>query len=69
MRSLVMLPLCLSQHLSAGSGFDSGSVSDSLSVNASFQQTLWSVAPIYCGGGIAQGRFNSCLLQPSYVIV
>ncbi|XP_056903963.1 ryanodine receptor 2-like isoform X5 [Takifugu flavidus] len=42
-------------HLSAGSGFDSRSVIDSLSVNASFQQTLWSVAPIYCGGGVAQG--------------
>lgn len=69
MRSLVMLPLCLSQHLSADSGFDSRSVIDSLSVNASFQQTLWSVAPIYCGGGIARGRFNSCLLQLSDVVV
>uniref|UniRef100_H3C4X6 Ryanodine receptor 2b (cardiac) n=1 Tax=Tetraodon nigroviridis TaxID=99883 RepID=H3C4X6_TETNG len=43
-------------HLSVGSGSDSSSsLSDSLSVSASFQPTLWSVAPIYSGGGVAQG--------------
>uniref|UniRef100_A0A671YWR5 Ryanodine receptor 2 n=1 Tax=Sparus aurata TaxID=8175 RepID=A0A671YWR5_SPAAU len=30
-------------------------LSDSLIVNAAFQQTLWSVAPICSGGGVAQG--------------
>uniref|UniRef100_A0A3B4UXI4 Ryanodine receptor 2-like n=1 Tax=Seriola dumerili TaxID=41447 RepID=A0A3B4UXI4_SERDU len=31
------------------------SLSDSLIVNAAFQQTLWSVSPICSGGGVAQG--------------
>ncbi|XP_073337843.1 ryanodine receptor 2 [Pagrus major] len=42
-------------HLSFGSVFDNKSLSDSLIVNAAFQQTLWSVAPICSGGGVAQG--------------
>lgn len=53
----------LSQHLSVGSGFDERSVRDSLGVNASFQQTLWSVAPIYSGGGVAQGRLLQTVIQ------
>ncbi|KAM9848015.1 LOW QUALITY PROTEIN: ryanodine receptor 2-like [Aulostomus maculatus] len=44
-------------HLSFGTAFDNKSVSDSLIINAAFQQSLWSVAPICCGGGVAQGRF------------
>ncbi|TKS85783.1 Ryanodine receptor 2 [Collichthys lucidus] len=36
-------------HLSSGTVFDNKSLSDSLIVNAAFQQTLWSVAPI-CSG-------------------
>ncbi|XP_051233720.1 ryanodine receptor 2 [Dicentrarchus labrax] len=42
-------------HLSFGTVFDNKSLSDSLIVNAAFQQTLWSVAPICSGGGVAQG--------------
>ncbi|XP_074531886.1 ryanodine receptor 2 [Halichoeres trimaculatus] len=42
-------------HLSPGTVFDNKSLSDSLIVNAAFQQTLWSVAPICSGGGVAQG--------------
>ncbi|XP_070696712.1 ryanodine receptor 2 [Pempheris klunzingeri] len=42
-------------HLSFGTAFDNKSLSDSLIVNAAFQQTLWSVAPICSGGGVAQG--------------
>ncbi|XP_044070697.1 ryanodine receptor 2 isoform X3 [Siniperca chuatsi] len=42
-------------HLSFGNVFDNKSLSDSLIVNAAFQQTLWSVAPICSGGGVAQG--------------
>ncbi|XP_034536962.1 ryanodine receptor 2 [Notolabrus celidotus] len=42
-------------HLSHGAVFDNKSLSDSLIVNAAFQQTLWSVAPICSGGGVAQG--------------
>ncbi|KAM3606327.1 uncharacterized protein V6R79_014397 [Siganus canaliculatus] len=42
-------------HLSFGTAFDNRSLSDSLIVNAAFQQTLWSVAPICSGGGVAQG--------------
>ncbi|CAJ1067174.1 ryanodine receptor 2 [Xyrichtys novacula] len=42
-------------HLSLGAVFDNKSLSDSLIVNAAFQQTLWSVAPICSGGGVAQG--------------
>ncbi|XP_059214929.1 ryanodine receptor 2 [Centropristis striata] len=42
-------------HLSFGTVFDNKSLSDSLIVNAAFQQTLWSVAPICSGGGLAQG--------------
>ncbi|XP_067466542.1 ryanodine receptor 2 isoform X2 [Thunnus thynnus] len=42
-------------HLSSGAVFDNKSLSDSLIVNAAFQQTLWSVAPICSGGGVAQG--------------
>ncbi|KAK5854224.1 hypothetical protein PBY51_015313 [Eleginops maclovinus] len=42
-------------HLSFGTAFDNKSLSDSLIVNTAFQQTLWSVAPICSGGGVAQG--------------
>ncbi|KAM4598949.1 ryanodine receptor 2 [Fundulus diaphanus] len=42
-------------HLSFGTASDNKSLSDSLIVSASFQQTLWSVAPICSGGAIAQG--------------
>ncbi|XP_045927387.1 ryanodine receptor 2 [Micropterus dolomieu] len=42
-------------HLSFGSVFDNRNLSDSLIVNAAFQHTLWSVAPICSGGGVAQG--------------
>ncbi|XP_028459753.1 LOW QUALITY PROTEIN: ryanodine receptor 2 [Perca flavescens] len=42
-------------HLSFGTVFDNKSLSDGLIVNAAFQQTLWSVAPICSGGGVAQG--------------
>ncbi|KAM4729154.1 ryanodine receptor 2-like [Anableps anableps] len=42
-------------HLSFGTVFDNKSLNDSLIVSASFQQTLWSVAPICSGGAIAQG--------------
>ncbi|XP_027862465.1 ryanodine receptor 2 [Xiphophorus couchianus] len=42
-------------HLSFGTVSDNKSLSDSLIVSASFQQTLWSVAPICSGGAIAQG--------------
>ncbi|XP_068597641.1 ryanodine receptor 2-like [Brachionichthys hirsutus] len=42
-------------HLSFGAVFDNKSLSDSLIVNAAFQQTLWSVAPICAGGELAQG--------------
>lgn len=45
-----------SQHMSFGTVFDNRSLSDSLIVNAAFQQTLWSVAPICSGGGVAQGK-------------
>ncbi|KAM7385413.1 hypothetical protein PAMP_001499 [Pampus punctatissimus] len=37
-------------HLSFGTVFDNKSLSDSLIVNAAFQHTLWSVAPICYGG-------------------
>ncbi|XP_041645474.1 ryanodine receptor 2 [Cheilinus undulatus] len=42
-------------HLSFGTVFDNKNLSDSLIVNAAFRQTLWSVAPICSGGGVAQG--------------
>ncbi|XP_071766090.2 ryanodine receptor 2-like [Centroberyx gerrardi] len=42
-------------HLSFGSAVDNKSLSGSLIVDAAFQQTLWSVAPICSGGGVAQG--------------
>ncbi|XP_062257090.1 ryanodine receptor 2 [Platichthys flesus] len=42
-------------HMSFGTAFDNRSLSDSLIVDAAFQQTLWSVAPICSGGGVAQG--------------
>ncbi|XP_069548702.1 ryanodine receptor 2 [Brachyistius frenatus] len=42
-------------HLSFGTVSDNKSLSDSLIVNAAFQQTLWSVAPICSGGAVAQG--------------
>ncbi|XP_068576132.1 ryanodine receptor 2 isoform X5 [Cebidichthys violaceus] len=42
-------------HLSFGTALDNKSLSESLIVNAAFQQTLWSVAPICSGGGVAQG--------------
>lgn len=47
------------QHLSLGTVFDNKSLSDSLTVNAAFQQTLWSVAPICSGGGVAQGKTDN----------
>lgn len=56
------------QHLSCGTVFDNKSLSDSLIVNAAFQQTLWSVAPICSGGGVAQGKFDNWLLCPRNVI-
>nr|XP_040034926.1 ryanodine receptor 2 [Gasterosteus aculeatus aculeatus] len=42
-------------HLSFGTALDMKSLSESLIVNAAFQQTLWSVAPICSGSGVAQG--------------
>uniref|UniRef100_A0A673CUD6 Ryanodine receptor 2b (cardiac) n=1 Tax=Sphaeramia orbicularis TaxID=375764 RepID=A0A673CUD6_9TELE len=45
-------------HLSFGTVFDNKGLSDSLVVNAAFQQTLWCVAPICSGGGVAQGYLN-----------
>lgn len=51
------------QHLSFGTVSDNKSLSDSLIVSASFQQTLWSVAPICSGGAIAQGKFLFFLLS------
>lgn len=57
-------PICLSsQHLSSGAVFDNKSWSDSLIVNAAFQQTLWRVAPICSGGGVAQGKSLFFLLS------
>lgn len=45
---LRLIPLCfLLQHLSYGNS--------SLHVDAAFQQTLWSVAPICSGSEVAQG--------------
>lgn len=58
-----------SQRLSVGPGLDNSSLSDSLNVNASFQQTLWSVAPIYSGDGVAQGRFDNVHLITVGVII
>ncbi|KAM8858472.1 ryanodine receptor 2 isoform 5-T9 [Spinachia spinachia] len=42
-------------HLSFGTALDMRRLSESLIVNAAFQQTLWSVAPICSGSGVAQG--------------
>ncbi|KAF7669099.1 hypothetical protein LDENG_00247690 [Lucifuga dentata] len=42
-------------HLSFGTVLNNKRLSDSLIVNAAFQQTLWSVGPICSGGGVAQG--------------
>ncbi|XP_014010249.2 ryanodine receptor 2 [Salmo salar] len=42
-------------HLSYGSVIDNTSESGSLIVDAAFQQTLWRVAPICSGSGVAQG--------------
>ncbi|XP_029031557.1 ryanodine receptor 2 isoform X4 [Betta splendens] len=42
-------------HLSFGAVTDNRSLSDKVIVNAAFQQTLWSVAPICSRGGVAQG--------------
>ncbi|KAM3863107.1 ryanodine receptor 2-like [Diretmus argenteus] len=42
-------------HLSFGSVVDNKSLSASLIIDAALQQTLWSVAPICSGSGIAQG--------------
>lgn len=42
------LSLSVCQHLSYGNG--------SLHVDAAFQQTLWSVAPICSGSEVAQGE-------------
>uniref|UniRef100_A0A087YKM4 Ryanodine receptor 2 n=1 Tax=Poecilia formosa TaxID=48698 RepID=A0A087YKM4_POEFO len=44
-------------HLSFAPVSDNKSLSDSLIVSASFQQTLWSVAPICSGGAIAQAGY------------
>lgn len=58
-----MVPIFLFlQHLSYGNG--------SLHVDAAFQQTLWSVAPICSGSEVAQGTHVSfslfhCFLSPS----
>lgn len=48
------IPFQLLQHLSYGNG--------SLRVDAAFQQTLWSVAPISSGSEIAQGTFDYVIL-------
>lgn len=45
------------QHLSCGSVSDNKNSSETLVVDVAFQQTLWHVAPICSGGGVAQGRF------------
>ncbi|XP_070398109.1 ryanodine receptor 2 isoform X1 [Nothobranchius furzeri] len=42
-------------HLSFGCVSDNKHLSDSLTVDAAFQQTLWSVAPICSGSAVAQG--------------
>lgn len=42
--------------MSFGAAVDNRSLSDSLIVNAAFQQSLWSVAPICSGGGVAPGE-------------
>ncbi|KAM7408498.1 hypothetical protein PAMA_002294 [Pampus argenteus] len=60
-------------HLSFGTVFDNKNLSDSLIVNAAFQQTLWSVAPICCGGFLKGGdtlrllhsHSDACLTIPS----
>ncbi|XP_068183975.1 ryanodine receptor 2 isoform X2 [Antennarius striatus] len=44
-------------HLSFDAVFEK-SLSDSLIVNAAFQQTLWSVAPICAGGELTQGNLK-----------
>ena len=44
----------LRQHLSYGSVLDNRQ-SVSVVVDAAFQQTLWSVAPVCSGGGVVQG--------------
>ncbi|KAL7383245.1 hypothetical protein ABVT39_007231, partial [Epinephelus coioides] len=49
-------------HLSLGAVFDNKSWSDSLIVNAAFQQTLWRVAPI-CSGGYLNGGDTLRLLH------
>lgn len=59
---MLMSPFCYYhfvsfQHLSFGTVFDNKSLSDSLIVNAAFQQSLWSVAPICSESGVAQGKF------------
>ncbi|XP_051816036.1 ryanodine receptor 2 [Acanthochromis polyacanthus] len=54
-------------HLSFGTVFDNKGLSDSLIVDAAFQQTLWSVAPICSGGAVAQGKFLFSLLSSSYL--
>ncbi|CAB1444212.1 unnamed protein product, partial [Pleuronectes platessa] len=60
-------------HMSFGTAFDNRSLSDSLIVDAAFQQTLWSVAPI-CSGGYLKGgdtlrllhrHSDACLTVPS----
>lgn len=53
--SFLMCPFCfILQHLSYGNG--------SLHVDAAFQQTLWSVAPICSGSEVAQGKPFSVLV-------
>uniref|UniRef100_A0A672JJC7 Ryanodine receptor 2b (cardiac) n=1 Tax=Salarias fasciatus TaxID=181472 RepID=A0A672JJC7_SALFA len=53
-------------HLSFGTEYDNKCLSDSLVVNAAFQQTLWSVAPICSGGAAAQGK--RCLFSSSRIM-
>ncbi|KAM9726321.1 ryanodine receptor 2-like [Menidia menidia] len=46
-------------HLSFGTVSDNRNCSDSLIVNAAFQQTLWSVAPICSGGAVVRDRLEA----------
>lgn len=50
-----MIPVCFLQHLSYGNM--------SLHVDAAFQQTLWSVAPICSGSEVAQGNLVSSFVS------
>lgn len=64
----VITILFISQNLSFGTVYDNKSLSDCLIVNAAFQQTLWSVAPICSGGEAAQGKLDFSLLCTNDVI-